>query len=66
MQKWEYKRIELNTGYRERGVTRVDDKEFKYDEMPKVTDYLRELGAQGWEMVATLGSSIYFKRPIEE
>lgn len=32
----------------------------------RVTEYLNELGREGWELVAGLGPRLYFKRPFGE
>ncbi len=67
MERWEYLHIIMDVGAKGRVVARSAN----WEELPDwrkgklFSEYLNDLGAQGWELVAVEATRYIFKRPKE-
>ena len=65
MQHWEYKMVDSYGG---REVTGIDHEKVNQKPLPKVLDYLNQLGREGWEVVGFASHSgvneYVLKRPL--
>ncbi len=68
MQRWEYMHVVMDVGAKGRLVARSANWQELPDwkKGPLFSDYMNELGGQGWELVAVEATRYIFKRPRNE
>jgi hypothetical protein len=68
MQKWEYLSAYLSLSFEHRGLTIAASNDQILRDKPKLDDWLKKLGEQGWELVGHTATGSYltciFKRPL--
>ena len=64
MTKWEYLTVTASSHRDELKPNLVNGRELRdWTKGPNISDYINQLGYQGWELVTVDGWNYYFRRP---